>query len=304
MTDKTTRCGFVAMLGAPNAGKSTLVNRLVGTKVAIVSPKVQTTRTRVTGLFVEDGAQAVFLDLPGVFAPKRRLDRAMVDAAWRGAEEADVLLFVVDAKRASRGGDDADEALILEGLKTRKLKAVLVLNKIDLLDPPTLLTLAKRYDATGLVSEIFMVSAETGDGCDTLKQKIVARLPEGPFLYPEDEISDLPARLLAAEATREQIFRQLHQELPYAIAVETDKFEERKDGSARIEQTVYVAREGQRKIVIGAKGAQIKKIGEMSRAEIAKMLDRPIHLFLHVKVAPDWDEKRDFFKDWGLEYDA
>jgi len=303
MTGETTRCGFVALLGAPNAGKSTLVNRLVGTKVAIVSPKVQTTRSRVTGILVESGAQAVFLDLPGVFAPKRRLDRAMVDAAWRGAEDADALLFVVDAKRASRGADD-DEALILDGLRERKLKAVLVLNKIDLLDPPALLTLAKRYDATGLVSEIFMVSAETGDGCDTLKEKLLGRLPEGPFLYPEDEISDLPARLLAAEATREQVFRQLHQELPYAIAVETDKFEERKDGSARIEQTVYVAREGQRKIVIGAKGAQIKKIGELARAEIARMLGRPIHLFLHVKVAPDWDEKRDFFKDWGLEYDA
>lgn len=304
MMETKTRCGYVAMLGAPNAGKSTLVNRVVGTKVAIVSPKVQTTRTRVTGILVEDGAQAVFLDLPGVFAPKRRLDRAMVDAAWRGAEDADALLFVVDAKRASRGGDDEDEALILDGLRRRNLKAILVLNKIDLLDPPALLTLAKRYDATGLVSEIFMVSAETGDGCDTLKAKLIGRLPEGPYLYPEDEISDLPARLLAAEATREQIFRQLHQELPYAIAVETDKFEERKDGSARIEQTIYVAREGQRKIVIGAKGAQIKKIGELARAEISAMLDRQIHLFLHVKVAPGWDEKRDFFKDWGLEYDA
>jgi GTP-binding protein Era len=304
MTETKTRCGYVAMLGAPNAGKSTLVNRLVGTKVAIVSPKVQTTRTRVTGILVEEGAQAVFLDLPGVFAPKRRLDRAMVDAAWRGAEDADALLFVVDAKRALREPDGEDEALILDGLRNRNLKAVLVLNKIDLLDPPALLTLAKRYDATGLVSEIFMVSAETGDGCDTLKAKLIGRLPEGPYLYPEDEISDLPARLLAAEATREQIFRQLHQELPYAIAVETDKFEERKDGSARIEQTIYVAREGQRKIVIGAKGAQVKKIGEMARAEIAKMLDRQIHLFLHVKVAPGWDEKRDFFKDWGLEYDA
>jgi len=304
MTETKTRCGYVAMLGAPNAGKSTLVNRLVGTKVAIVSPKVQTTRTRVTGILVEEGAQAVFLDLPGVFAPKRRLDRAMVDAAWRGAEDADALLFVVDAKRALREPDGEDEALILDGLRKRNLKAILVLNKIDLLDPPALLTLAKRYDATGLVSEIFMVSAETGDGCDTLKAKLIGRLPEGPYLYPEDEISDLPARLLAAEATREQIFRQLHQELPYAIAVETDKFEERKDGSARIEQTIYVAREGQRKIVIGAKGAQVKKIGEMARAEIAKMLDRQIHLFLHVKVAPGWDEKRDFFKDWGLEYDA
>jgi len=303
-SDTKTRCGYVAMLGAPNAGKSTLVNRLVGTKVAIVSPKVQTTRTRVTGILVEDGAQAVFLDLPGVFAPKRRLDRAMVDAAWRGAEEADALVFVVDAKRAMRSPDDEEEALILEGLRTRKLKAILVLNKIDLLDPPALLTLAKRYDATGLVSEVFMVSAGNGDGCDSLKAKLIARLPEGPYLYPEDEISDLPARLLAAEATREQIYRQLHQELPYATAVETDKFEERKDGSARIEQTIYVAREGQRKIVIGAKGAQIKKIGELARIEIAKMLDRPIHLFLHVKVQPGWDEKREFFKDWGLEFDA
>jgi GTP-binding protein Era len=303
-TETTTHCGYVAMLGAPNAGKSTLVNRLVGTKVAIVSPKVQTTRTRVTGILVEKGAQAVFLDLPGIFAPKRRLDRAMVDAAWRGAEEADALVFVVDAKRAVRSPDDEEEALILEGLRTRKLKAILVLNKIDLLDPPALLTLAKRYDATGLVSEIFMVSAETGDGCDSLKTKLIGRLPEGPYLYPEDEISDLPARLLAAEATREQIYRQLHQELPYATAVETDKFEERKDGSARIEQTIYVAREGQRKIVIGAKGAQIKKIGELARIEIAKMLDRPIHLFLHVKVQPGWDEKREFFKDWGLEFDA
>ena len=303
-SETTTRCGYVAMLGAPNAGKSTLVNRLVGTKVAIVSPKVQTTRTRVTGILVEKGAQAVFLDLPGIFAPKRRLDRAMVDAAWRGAEEADALVFVVDAKRAVRSPDDEEEALILEGLRTRKLKAILVLNKIDLLDPPALLTLAKRYDATGLVSEIFMVSAETGDGCDSLKDKLIGRLPEGPYLYPEDEISDLPARLLAAEATREQIYRQLHQELPYATAVETDKFEERKDGSARIEQTIYVGREGQRKIVIGAKGAQIKKIGELARIEIAKMLDRPIHLFLHVKVQPGWDEKREFFKDWGLEFDA
>ncbi|MBI3505534.1 MAG: GTPase Era [Proteobacteria bacterium] len=305
MTDvKPTRCGYVAMLGAPNAGKSTLVNRLVGTKVAIVSPKVQTTRTRVTGILVEASAQAVFLDLPGIFAPKRRLDRAMVDAAWRGADDADALVLVVDAKRAIRSPDDEEEALILEGLRSRKLKAILVLNKIDLLDPPALLTLAKRYDATGLVSEIFMVSAETGDGCDTLKAKLISYLPEGPYLYPEDEISDLPARLLAAEATREQIYRQLHQELPYATAVETDKFEERKDGSARIEQTIYVAREGQRKIVIGAKGAQIKKIGELARIEIAKMLDRPIHLFLHVKVQPGWDEKREFFKDWGLEFDA
>ena len=299
-----TRCGFIAMLGAPNAGKSTLVNRLVGAKVAIVSPKVQTTRTRVTGILVEGDAQAVFVDLPGIFAPKRRLDRAMVDAAWRGVEEADAVFYVVDAKRAARLGDDPEEGLIFEGLSKRNLKVVLVLNKIDLVDPPVLLGLAKRYHASGHFTDVFMVSAETGDGCELLKSKLIERLPEGPFHYPEDEVSDLPARLLAAEATREQIFRQLRQELPYATAVETDKFEERKDGSARIEQTIYVSREGQRKIVIGAKGAQLRKIGELARKELAKLLDRPVHLFLHVKVQENWDEKREFFEGWGLEFDA
>jgi GTP-binding protein Era len=278
-----TKCGFVAMLGAPNAGKSTLVNRLVGAKVAIVSPKVQTTRTRVTGILVDGAAQAVFLDLPGVFAPKRRLDRAMVDAAWRGVEEADRRLLVVDAAHT-----DAD----------------VVLNKVDLIDPPKLLTLAKRYTDTGLAGEVFMVSAETGDGCDRLKASLLAGLPAGPFLYPEDDISDLPARLLAAEVTREQIYRQLHQELPYAASVETEKFEDRPDGSARIEQTIYVARECQRKIMIGAGGDRIKRIGESARIELAKLLDRKVHLFLHVKVQEGWDEKRDYYKAWGLEFDA
>jgi GTP-binding protein Era len=295
-----TKCGFVAMLGAPNAGKSTLVNRLVGAKVAIVSPKVQTTRTRVTGILVEGTAQAVFLDLPGVFAPKRRLDRAMVDAAWRGVEEADRRLLVVDAAHT-----DADEAaLIVEGLRKRNLTADVVLNKVDLIDPPKLLTLAKRYTDTGLAGEVFMVSAETGDGCDRLKASLLGGLPAGPFLYPEDDISDLPARLLAAEVTREQIYRQLHQELPYAASVETEKFEDRPDGSARIEQTIYVAREGQRKIMIGAGGDRIKRIGESARIELAKLLDRKVHLFLHVKVQEGWDEKRDYYKAWGLEFDA
>jgi GTP-binding protein Era len=218
-----TRCGFVALLGAPNAGKSTLVNRMVGAKVAIVSPKVQTTRSRVTGILVEGTAQAVFLDLPGVFAPKRRLDRAMVAAAWRGVEEAEQRWLVVDAARS-----DADEtALILDGLKSRNLKADIVLNKTDLIDPPKLLTLAQFYAGSGLAGEVFMVSAETGDGCERLKAHLISKLPPGPFLYPEDDISDLPARLLAAEVTREQIYRQLHQELPYASAVETEKFEDR-----------------------------------------------------------------------------
>jgi GTP-binding protein Era len=299
-----TRCGFVALLGVPNAGKSTLVNRLVGAKVAIVSPKVQTTRSRVTGILVEDGAQAIFVDLPGVFAPKRRLDRAMVDAAWRGVEEADATLMVVDAPRALKRGDgDDEEAIVLEGLAKRGLKAHLALNKIDLVAPHELLALAKRYAATGRIEEVFMVSAKSGDGCDTLKSKLLAKLPEGPFHYPEDEISDLPARLLAAEVTREQVFRKLHQELPYSSSVETVKFEERKDGSARIEQTIHVAREGQRKIVIGAGGAMLKTIGQSARIELAKLLDRPVHLFLHVKVDPKWDEKRDFFAAWGLEFD-
>jgi GTPase len=298
MTD--TRCGFVALLGAPNAGKSTLVNRMVGAKVAIVSPKVQTTRSRVTGLLVEANVQAVFLDLPGVFQPKRRLDRAMVDAAWRGVEEADRRWLVVDSAHT-----DADEAaLIIDGLRKRNLSADIVLNKTDLIDPPKLLTLAKRYSETGLAGEVFMVSAETGDGCMRLKDHLLQNLPVGPFLYPEDDVSDLPARLLAAEVTREQIYRQLHQELPYATAVETEKFDERDDGSARIEQTIYVAREGQRKIVIGAKGERIKKIGESSRIELTKLLDRKVHLFLHVKVQEKWDEKRDFYKAWGLEFDA
>jgi GTP-binding protein Era len=233
-------------------------------------------------------------------APKRRLDRAMVDAAWRGVEEADRRWLVVDSAHT-----DADEAaLIIDGLRKRNLSADIVLNKTDLIDPPKLLSLAKRYSETGLAGEVFMVSAETGDGCMRLKDHLLQNLPVGPFLYPEDDVSDLPARLLAAEVTREQIYRQLHQELPYATSVETEKFDERDDGSARIEQTIYVAREGQRKIVIGAKGERIKKIGESARIELTKLLDRKVHLFLHVKVQEKWDEKRDFYKAWGLEYDA
>ncbi|MCM0019543.1 MAG: GTPase Era, partial [Tagaea sp.] len=280
-----TRCGFVALLGVPNAGKSTLVNRLVGAKIAIVSPKVQTTRSRVTGILVEGACQAIFADLPGVFAPKRRLDRAMVDAAWRGVEDADATLLVVDAPRAlKRGPGDDEEKIVFEGLAKRGLKVQLALNKIDLVSPHELLALAKRYAETGRVEDVFMVSAKSGDGCDALKAKLLARLPEGPFHFPADEISDLPARLLAAEVTREQVFRRLHKELPYSSAVETVTFEERPDGSARIEQTIHVAREGQRKIVIGAGGAMLKSIGQSARIELAQLLDRQVHLFLHVKV--------------------
>jgi GTP-binding protein Era len=295
-----TRSGFVAVLGAPNVGKSTLVNRLVGAKVSIVSPKVQTTRTRITGIAVRGATQIVFVDLPGVFAPRRRLDRAMVDAAWRGAADADVVLLVIDATR----GLDDDSKRIIAGLIERKLEAVLVINKIDQVKRTALLGLAADLNAHATFAATFMISALTGDGTAELMQYLESRMPEGPWLYPEDQLTDLPERLLAAEITREQIFMQLHQELPYSVAVETEKWEDFADGSVRVDQVIYVQREGQRKIVIGEKGSRIKAIGAAARAELAKLLGRKVHLFLHVKVAPDWSEKRGFYRDWGLEYDV
>jgi GTP-binding protein Era len=295
-----TRAGFVAVLGAPNVGKSTLVNRLVGSKVSIVSPKVQTTRARVIGLAMRDAAQVAFLDLPGIFAPRRRLDRAMVDAAWRGAVDADVVLLVVDA----RSGLDDNTETIIAGLTERRIEAVAAINKIDVVKRPALLGLAAALNARAKFAATFMVSAATGDGADDLMKDLVARMPEGPFLYPEDQLTDMSERLLAAEVTREQVFLQLHQELPYSVAVETEKWEEFKDGSARVEQVIYVQRDGQRKIVIGEKGARIKAIGAAARRELATVLGRKVHLFLHVKVAENWADKRDFYRIWGLEYDA
>mgnify|MGYP001069956183 CR=1 FL=1 len=300
MEERKTHCGFVAVLGAPNAGKSTLVNRLVGAKVSIVSPKVQTTRSRITGIAIQENTQIVFLDLPGIFVPRRRLDRAMVDAAWRGVEDADVVLVLVDVTR----GIDENTEIILTGLKTRGLKAVLVLNKIDLVKPPMLLQLTADLNARMSFEATFMVSAATGDGVDDLMRYLVAHMPEGPWLYPEDQLTDLPERLLAAEITREQIFLQLHQELPYSAAVETDRWENFADGAVRVDQTIYVQREGQKKIVIGEKGSRIKSIGAAARAELARVLGRKVHLFLHVKVAEDWAERREFFRPWGLEYDV
>ncbi len=297
---ETTHCGVIAVMGAPNAGKSTLVNRMVGAKVSIVSPKVQTTRARVTGLAIEGQTQIIFLDTPGVFAPRRRLDRAMVDAAWRGAEDADAVLLVVDAKR----GADDDTQRLIDGLKERKIAAVLALNKIDLIRPAALLTLTAELNKLYSFSETFMISAETGEGVVDLKKALAGRMPAGPWLYPEDEITDMPARLLAAEVTREHAFRQLRQELPYSLAVETEDWKDQEDGSARIEQVIYVRKEGQRKIVIGAKGAQIKTIGAAAREELQRLLERKVHLFLHVKVAENWDERRDFYRLWGLEYEA
>lgn len=293
-------CGYVAVVGAPNAGKSTLVNRLVGAKVSIVSPKPQTTRARITGIAMEGETQIVYVDLPGIFAPRRRLDRAMIDAAWRGAGEADVVLLVVDA------ADGIDDALrtIISGLGERKIAATLVINKVDLVKPPVLLSLTSELHKLSTFADTFMVSAQSGDGFPDLKRFIVGRMPAGPWLYPEDQLTDLSERLLAAEITREQLFLQLHQELPYAVAVDTEKWEERADGSARVDQVIYVQRDGQKKIVIGEKGARIKAIGAAARQELTKILDRPIHLFLHVKVAETWPDQRDFYASWNLDFNS
>jgi len=295
-----TRCGVVAVMGAPNAGKSTLVNAMVGSKVSIVSPKVQTTRTRVTGVGMEGPAQIIFLDTPGVFAPRRRLDRAMVDAAWRSAAEADAVLLLIDAKR----GVDGEARALIAGLAERRISAVLVLNKIDLIKHARLLTLAAELNQLASFTDTFMVSAENGDGVADLKRHLAGRMPEGPWLYPEDDLTDMPARLLAAEVTREHAYRQLRQELPYSLAVETEAWIEQPDGSAKIDQVIYVRKDSQRKIVIGAKGGQVKAIGAAARAELTKVLGRKIHLFLHVKVQENWDERREFYKEWGLEYNV
>lgn len=297
---QATRCGVVAVVGAPNAGKSTLVNRLVGAKVTIVSPKAQTTRARVTGVAIDGPVELILVDTPGIFAPHRRLDRAMVDAAWRGATDGDATLLLVDARR---GLDDEVKALV-DGLKQREIKAWLILNKIDVTPRPKLLTLAATLNDMHGFKETFMISAETGDGVADLKTALAKAMPPGPFLFPADEITDLSERLLAAEVTREHAFRQLHEELPYSIAVETDNWEDLDDGSARVNQTIYVRKDGQKKIVIGAKGARIKEIGAAARTELQTMLDRRIHLMLHVKVAENWDDRRDFYRLWGLEYEV
>jgi GTP-binding protein Era len=295
-----TRCGYIALLGAPNVGKSSLVNALVGAKVAIVSAKAQTTRARITGIAMLAEAQIVLLDLPGIFPPRRRLDRAMIDAVWRGVDEADRVLMVIDA---AIGLDDAAlEAMArLAGGST---PVDIALNKIDAIKPPDLLALAHRAAKAGRYERIFMVSARSGDGIGDLRDWLASQIPEGPWLFPEDQLMDLTERLFAAELTREQVFRQLHQELPYAAAVTTDRWTENEDGSARVDQTIHVERDGQKAIVIGAGGARLKAIGSAARAELIAALSRPIHLFLHVKVAPEWGEKRDFYREWGLEFAA
>jgi len=294
----TTRCGFVALIGAPNVGKSTLVNALVGSKVTIVSRKVQTTRALIRGIVIEDGAQIILVDTPGIFSPKRRLDRAMVSTAWSGAHDADLVCVLIDA----RTGLDEEAAAILDRLAGLAQQKILVLNKIDLVPREKLLALASAANDRLKFAQTFMISALSGDGVGDLRRALARMVPPGPFHYPEDQMSDAPMRHLAAEITREKIFQQLHQELPYQSTVETDSWTERKDKSVRIEQTIFVERESQRKIVLGKGGAAIKSIGAESRKEIAGILGVPVHLFLFVKVRENWGEDPDRYREMGLEF--
>jgi len=298
MNPDTQSCGLVAVVGAPNAGKSTLVNALVGQKVAIVSPKAQTTRTRLMGVAIEGDVQLLLVDTPGIFEPRRRLDRAMVAAAWGGAEGADVLALVVDAK----GGLGPKVTDIAERLKDRPEPKYLILNKVDLADKPKLLLHAERLNAAVGFAETFFVSALTGDGLPELKRTLAASMPKGPWHYPEDQVSDATERAAAAEVTREQLYLQLHAELPYASAVETERYEERADGSIEIHQQILVDRPTQRAIVLGKGGARIREIGARARAELAQLMDRPVHLYLHVKAKPGWDEDRGVYRDLGLDW--
>jgi GTP-binding protein Era len=295
---KVRRCGFVAILGSPNVGKSTLVNRVVGTKVSIVSPKVQTTRARVLGIAIIGSSQILLVDTPGLFPARRRLDQAMVDAAWQGAGGADQVVLVLDS---TRGLDEGAEQAI-EWLRQRCRRAVLVLNKVDAVAKPRLLALAQNLGATEAFSQTFMLSALTGDGVADFAATLADLVPPGPWLYPEDEVSDMPAWLLASEITREKLFWQLQQELPYSIAVETESWTWGKDGSARIEQVIYVEREGQRGIVIGKGGQQLKRVGELARKEMQEAFDCRVHLFLFVKVREKWREDPVFFRLHGLSF--
>jgi GTP-binding protein Era len=293
----TTRCGFVAILGAPNAGKSTLLNRLTGAKLSIVTPKAQTTRFRILGILMRGEAQILLVDTPGIFQPRRRLDRAMVAAAWTGAQDADLALLLVDAKT---GATDAVRG-IAEKLAATGRKAWLVLNKIDLIPAERLLPLTATLTALAPFAETFMVSAANGDGLDRLTDALAAAMPAGPHLYPDDDLTDLPDRLLAAEIVREQVFRQTHEEVPYGTTVETENWQEKPDGSVRIEATIYVARAGHKAILIGEKGARVREIGAKARTELAALLERTVHLFLNVKHRAGWDEERARLRAIGLD---
>ena len=293
-----TRCGFVAIIGAPNAGKSTLLNQLVGSKVAIVTHKVQTTRSRIRGIAMEGNTQIVFVDTPGIFKPKRRLDKAMVEAAWGGAGDADAIILMVDTEYER----EEDLERIIEGLKSQGRKAILVLNKIDAVKREKLLKLAERLNETGIFTDTFMISAMKGSGVADLRRHLASLMPAGPWHYPEDQAAGVPLRSLAAEVTREKLFLRLHDELPYSLTVETEEWEQRKDGSIRIQQVIFVERESQKKITLGKGGQTIKKVGQMAREELEELLETRVHLFLFVKVRENWSDDRERYREMGLDF--
>lgn len=293
-----TQCGYVAIIGAPNAGKSTLTNILVGQKIAIVTHKVQTTRSRITAIAIEDQAQIVFLDTPGIFKPQGRLDRAMVDAAWAGAEDADVVVLLIDAAKGVT--EEVDD--ILSSLKNTKRPVILALNKVDLVKKDRLLGLAAELNDKLAFAETFMISAETGSGVEAFRSHLAGRMPHGVWLYPEDQLADISERLLAAEITREKLFLRCHQELPYAATVETESFKEQPDGSLRIEQVIFVQRDSQKKIVLGKGGQQIKVIGQLARTDMAELFDTKVHLFLFVKVRDNWKDDPERYREMGLDF--
>lgn len=301
MAEPKTKCGFVSLIGAPNAGKSTLINTLVGAKVSIVSRRVQTTRTRVIGIRMEGESQMIFVDTPGIFTPQKRLERAMVSAAWTGAEDADVVALLVDAARKK---SDADTLAIIERLKQQNRKALLILNKIDACPKDRLLVFADELFKTGVFTDVYMISALTGDGVDKLVRDIADKLPEGPWHYDPDQITDMPMRLLAAEITREKIFQRLYQELPYAVTVETETWDEKENGRVEIRQVIYVTRDSQKAIILGKGGKQIKALGTAARQELMEILETPVHLDLFVKVRDKWTEDPDRYRDWGLDFNA
>ena len=300
MTERTTTAGFVALIGEPNAGKSTLLNHMVGAKVSIVTHKVQTTRARIRGVAMAGDAQLIFVDTPGLFKPRRRLDRAMVAAAWGGAADADVVVLMIEAHRGMTDGVKA----IVEALSERAGDAsvALAINKIDKVKSESLLALTKEMNDAYPFAETFMISAERGHGCDALKDWLAAQVPQGPFLYPEDQIADLPLRMIAAEVTREKLTLRLHQELPYELTVETENWEERKDGSARIDQLIYVARDGHKGIVLGKGGETVKAVSQAARLELEEFLGRRVHLFVKVKVRPNWLEEAERYSEMGLDF--
>jgi len=302
MSEPEPRCGFFAIIGAPNAGKSTLLNRVVGAKIAIVTPKVQTTRNRIIGIALHGAAQLVFIDTPGIFAPTRRLERAMVEAAWGGVADTDGIVLLIDAHAARNGVPDKDAQAIVAKLKQQNRRAVVILNKIDAVDRAMLLNLAAWIDAQGIADSVFMISALNGDGVNDLLDDLAAHAPQGPWHYPEDQLSEVPLRQLASEITREKLFLGLRQELPYALTVETETWEERNDGSVKIDQVIYVRRDSQKKIVLGKGGQQIKKVGAEARADLENILARRVHLFLFVKVRDNWVDDPERYRAMGLDF--